>query len=80
MKLPRDVSGDALVRGLKKVGYEAARQKGAHVYMTTRQNGEHHVAVPLHNPVKVGTLSAILASVAAHLQVDRDALITAMNL
>jgi predicted RNA binding protein YcfA (HicA-like mRNA interferase family) len=80
MKLPRDVSGDDLVKGLRRVGYEVSRRKGDHVYMTTQQNGEHHVCVPLHNPVKTGTLAAILGAVAAHLAMDRDALIKAMKL
>jgi predicted RNA binding protein YcfA (HicA-like mRNA interferase family) len=80
MKLPRDISGDALVKGLKRVGYEVSRQKGDHVYMTTQENGEHHVSVPLHNPIKTGTLSAILGSVAAHLKMDRDGLIRAMKI
>jgi predicted RNA binding protein YcfA (HicA-like mRNA interferase family) len=80
MKLPRDVSGDDLVKGLRRFGYEVSRQKGDHVYMTTQRNGEHHVCVPLHNPVKTGTLAAILGSVAAHLGMDRDALIKAMKL
>jgi predicted RNA binding protein YcfA (HicA-like mRNA interferase family) len=80
MKLPRDISGKELVKGLRRVGYETSRQKGDHVQMTTRQNGEHHVTVPLHNPVKVGTLAGILDAVASHMQMDRQHLIAAMNL
>ena len=80
MKLPRNVTGDQIVRGLQRVGYERTRQKGDHVYVTTQQNGEHHVSVPLHNPVKIGTLANILGSVSSHLQVDRDELIRLMKL
>ena len=79
MKLPRNLSGDELVRGFRRVGYEVARQKGDHVYMTTQSGGEHHVSVPLHKPVKTGTLAAILGSVAEHLQVDRDELLRQMR-
>ena len=53
MKLPRDLYGTELVKGLRRVGYIESRQKGDHVYMTTQMGGEHHVAVPLHKPLKV---------------------------
>ena len=79
MKLPRDLSGDEIVKGLRRVGYEIARQKGDHVYMTTQQNGEHHVAVPLHKWLKTGTLAAILGSVSAHHAIDRDELLRRMK-
>jgi predicted RNA binding protein YcfA (HicA-like mRNA interferase family) len=79
MKLPRNVSGDDLVKGLRRVGYETRRQVGDHVRMTTQENGEHHVSVPLHNPLKVGTLSAILMSVASHLRLSREQLLHLMK-
>ncbi len=34
--------------------------------MTTLEGGEHHVDVPQHKPLKVGTLNSILKKVAAH--------------
>ena len=34
--------------------------------MTTQRGGEHHVTVPNHNPIKLGTLSGILKAVASH--------------
>jgi predicted RNA binding protein YcfA (HicA-like mRNA interferase family) len=80
MKLPRDLSGDDLVKGLRRVGYELSRQKGDHVYMTTTQNGEHHVTIPLHNPVRIGTLASILDAVAAHLRMDRFELLRQMRI
>jgi predicted RNA binding protein YcfA (HicA-like mRNA interferase family) len=80
MKLPRDLSGDDVVNGLRRVGYEQTRQRGDHVTLTTQKNGEHHVTVPLHSPVKVGTLAAILDSVGSHLEIDRQKLIRAMKL
>lgn len=57
-----------------------SRQKGDHVYMTTQRNGEHHVSIPLHNPVKVSTLSGILGAVATHLEISRDELLRQMKL
>lgn len=80
MKLPRDVSGDELVKGLQRVGYQVTRQKADHVYMTTQTRGEHHVSVPLHKPVKIGTFATIVTSVAAHLRIDRDQLLRLMKL
>jgi predicted RNA binding protein YcfA (HicA-like mRNA interferase family) len=80
MKLPRDLRGSELVKGLRRVGYELTRQKGDHVYLTTLQNGEHHVTVPLHDPVRVGTLASILDSVSAHLRMERGELLRAMKL
>jgi predicted RNA binding protein YcfA (HicA-like mRNA interferase family) len=45
------------------------RQTGSHIRLT-KQNGQHHTTVPQHNPLRIGTLSAILNSVAAHLGID----------
>lgn len=75
MRLPRDVSGADLVRALSKAGYEVTRQTGSHMRLTTLENGEHHVTIPNHSPLRVGTLAAILAEVAAHLNTSRDALL-----
>jgi hypothetical protein len=36
---------------------------------------QHHVTIPAHDPLKVGTLAAVLAEVAANLKVDRDELL-----
>ena len=35
---------------------------------------EHHVSVPRHNPLKVGTLHSILSRVAAYLEINQDEL------
>ena len=66
MKLPRDVKGIALQTALQQLGYQASRQRGSHVRITTQLNGEHHEVIPLHNPVRVKTLSSILRSVARY--------------
>ena len=46
MKLPRDVNGAALLASLRHLGYEALRQRGSHVRVTTQVNGEHHEVIP----------------------------------
>jgi len=75
MRVPRDLSGDELIRRLERLGYAATRQSGSHVRLTTRDHGEHHVTVPRHNPLRLGTLAAVLASVAAHRGIDREQLL-----
>lgn len=75
MKLPRDISGKNLVAALTRLGYEVSHQSGSHIRLTTKREGEHHITVPNHSPIKVGTLSAILRSVADHHKLDRDDLI-----
>lgn len=71
MKLPRDVSGKELVKSLESLGYKVVRQKGSHVYLTLTQETERHIAVPLHNPLKIGTFVGILNDVAEHLDITR---------
>jgi predicted RNA binding protein YcfA (HicA-like mRNA interferase family) len=74
MRIPRDVGGEELARLLKKYGYEVARQVGSHIRLTTQQEGEHHVTIPRHKPLRVGTLNSILKDVAEHLKLSRDEL------
>ena len=71
MKLPRDISGKELIKALELLGYIVVRQKGSHAYLTSKHDGEHHIAVPLHNPIKLGTLMGILNDVASHNKVTR---------
>jgi predicted RNA binding protein YcfA (HicA-like mRNA interferase family) len=72
MRLPRDVSGTDLARALATLGYEVTRQSGSHLRLTTQQGGEHHLTIPKHDPLRVGTLSAVLSEVARHHGIDRD--------
>ncbi len=80
MKLPRDVSGPQLGKALRSLGYEISRQKGAHIRVTTQQGGEHHEVVPHHHPIKTGTLSSILKSVAAHHNLSVEDLVARLEL
>ncbi len=74
MKLPRDLSGENLAEILKTFGYKTVRQTGSHIRLTTQQNGEHHITIPNHSPIKVGTLNAILRDIATHFDLTRDEL------
>jgi predicted RNA binding protein YcfA (HicA-like mRNA interferase family) len=57
------------------LGYEVTRQTGSHLRLTTSERGQHHVTIPNHDPLKVGTLAGNLGDVAAHFQISRDELI-----
>ena len=72
MRLPRDWNGEKLAQQLRRFGYEVTRQTGSHIRLTTRHGGEHHVTIPRHSPLRVGTLNAILKDVAEHFGLDRD--------
>ena len=76
MKLPRDIDGEELARKLDKYGYKITRQTGSHIRLTSAVKGaEHHITIPAHNPLKIGTLSSILNEVASYLEMDRKTLI-----
>lgn len=74
-RLPRDLSGARFAEVLRALGYQVTRQSGSHLRVTTQENGEHHLTIPTHNSLRVGTLSAILADVAAHFDCSRDELL-----
>jgi predicted RNA binding protein YcfA (HicA-like mRNA interferase family) len=75
MKLPRDLSGEELARMLRRYGYEVIRQSGSHLRLTSKLKGtEHHLTIPLHASLKVGTLAGILSDVAEYLKADRATL------
>ena len=66
------MSAKNLIKLLKVYGYEVVSQRGSHIKVTTQQNGEHHLAIPNHDPIKIGTLNAILRQVAEHADKSRE--------
>ncbi|HZP82126.1 MAG TPA: type II toxin-antitoxin system HicA family toxin [Chthonomonadaceae bacterium] len=80
MRLPRDVSGQRLANALRVLGYAPTRQDGDHLRLTTQQNGEHHLTIPLHKSLRVGTLANILSDVQAHFGLTRDELLERLTL
>ena len=45
--------------------------------MTSKFKGsEHHVTIPAHKDLRIGTLSAVLAEVASYLETERKKLIS----
>lgn len=73
MRLPRDLAGREFAARLRRYGYEITRQSGSHLRLTSRLRGrEHHVTIPAHAALRVGTLSGILTDVALYLDQPRD--------
>jgi predicted RNA binding protein YcfA (HicA-like mRNA interferase family) len=80
MKLPRSVNGTDLAKALRIYGYETTRQKGSHIRITTTLGGTHHEVIPAHKPIKPGTLSSILKSVARHHGISLSELLSKLDL
>lgn len=75
MRLPRDIGGLDLAKKLEIYGYRITRQTGSHLRLSTHEKGEHHITIPQHKDLRVGTLQAILTDVADHLGMVRDELV-----
>ena len=43
--------------------------------LTTQQHGEHHVTIPDHTPLRIGTFNSIVIAVADHFGLTRDELL-----
>nr|WP_275983393.1 type II toxin-antitoxin system HicA family toxin [Chroococcidiopsis sp. CCMEE 29] len=43
--------------------------------LTTQENGEHHLTIPAHDPIKIGTLNAILRDIENHFNLEREELL-----
>jgi len=76
MKLPRDIGGENLIKLLAKFGYEVVRQTGSHVRLKSEVMGKiHSITIPLHKPLKLGTLNNILSDVAEYLKISKKELV-----
>jgi predicted RNA binding protein YcfA (HicA-like mRNA interferase family) len=76
LKLPRDLDGERLTSLLRPYGCEITRQSGSHMRLTSAVKGrEHHVTIPAHKELGVGTLHSILREVARYLEMDPNALV-----
>jgi predicted RNA binding protein YcfA (HicA-like mRNA interferase family) len=60
----------------ESVGYGITRQTGSHMRLTSAVKGrEHHITIPAHKQLKVGTLAQIISDVATYLELRREELI-----
>jgi predicted RNA binding protein YcfA (HicA-like mRNA interferase family) len=80
VKTPRNLSGHEFANALRVLGYEKVRQDGSHIRMTTQLNGQHHVTIPNHRALRVGTLNALLKMVAVHHKISVEELVTQLDL
>ena len=58
------------------MSYEETRQTGSHIRLTTQMRGEHHVTVPDHKVLPLGTLKSILRDVARHFECTSDGILS----
>jgi len=79
VRIPRDITGQDLIKVLGSFGYKVTRQTGSHMRLTRLASSEHHVTIPLHSPLRVGTLNQILTDIAEHLKITKDSLISSLN-
>jgi len=75
MKPIRAINAYQLIKAVSKLGYETSRQTGGHIRLTTFQNGQHHITIPNHDPIKTGTINAILNDIAQHFGILKQELI-----
>ncbi len=80
MRLSRDVSGAELAKALRILDYEITRQTGSHLRLTTSEKGIHHVTIPNHSPLRIGTFAAILDDIANHFNISRQELLLKIKL
>ena len=75
MKLPRDLSGTEVVRRLARhYGYRVTRSRGSHMTVALTAGGDQNqVTVSRHRDVRIGTMDAITADVAAFLSLPKQA-------
>ena len=73
MKTPRNLSAQDLIKILSKYGYQIVRQKGSHIRLIrTSDKGDYPITMPNHDPLKIGTLSAIINDVSEHIGINKD--------
>jgi predicted RNA binding protein YcfA (HicA-like mRNA interferase family) len=72
-RTPRDVSGKQLIKVLSKYGYEVVRQTGSHIRLSiTLNNGIKSITIPNHDPIKLGTLMAIINDISEQLKINKE--------
>jgi predicted RNA binding protein YcfA (HicA-like mRNA interferase family) len=75
MRIPRNTDSQQLIKALQTFGYSETRQTGSHIRLTTQIFGQHHITIPNHDPIRIGTLNAILMEVASHFGISKEELV-----
>jgi predicted RNA binding protein YcfA (HicA-like mRNA interferase family) len=71
MKVPRDVNGTDAARALKRLGFVEMRQSGSHLIL---RRDHRTVVVPMHRPIKPGTLKGLIEQAGLTLEQFAEAL------
>lgn len=75
MKSLRNISAKELITSLGKIGYSVSRQSGSHIRLSfVTQSGTHHITIPNHNPIKIGTMSSILKEISEQRKISKEEL------
>jgi len=74
LKSPRKVNAKNLIKFLSLHNYEVSRQKGSHIRLS-KKDGSHHITIPNHDPIKIGTLHSILNDISSNLNIDKEKLL-----
>ncbi len=77
-RLPRDLTGEDLVKALRRLDYQETRTTGSHIRVTCPGPPQHHLTIPKHDPLKVGTLAGILDELARARKTTREELLKAL--
>ena len=64
--IPKNLTGQDLIKRLAVLGYEVVRQKASHIRIKTNQNGSHSETIPNHKPLREGTINSILKNISKH--------------
>ncbi|HAX50185.1 MAG TPA: type II toxin-antitoxin system HicA family toxin [Ignavibacteria bacterium] len=76
MKIPRDLNAIQFIKLLGSLNYEETRQSGSHKRLTRKTSvSEHHITIPNHDPIKLGTLNNILNDISLHLNISKKDLL-----
>ena len=60
-KIPRDLNGKELIKILGNLGYKEVRRTSSHIRLSANISNKsiHHITIPDHNPIKIGTMNNI---------------------
>jgi len=76
MRLPRDVSGDRIIKHLcKNWSYRRVNQVGSHVILVTDTPRHHRIPIPRHDPLGIGIFKKILNEVCEAKNITEDELL-----
>lgn len=79
MKIPRYVSGAHLADTLcRRWHYTKVHQAGSHIILETSEPADQRIAIPDHDPLRLGTFLSILRTVSRHKGVPRDAIVASL--